>query len=52
MASDIPIVDDEADIRELVSGILEDEGLQDEARQGQRRGSARHRGAPAVFGHP
>src|SRR5262249_23482452 len=26
MASDIVIVDDEADIRELVSGILEDEG--------------------------
>jgi two-component system nitrogen regulation response regulator NtrX len=26
MASDILIVDDEADIRELVSGILEDEG--------------------------
>lgn len=28
MASDILIVDDEADIRELVSGILEDEGYQ------------------------
>ena len=27
MASDILIVDDEADIRELVSGILEDEGF-------------------------
>ena len=26
MASDILIVDDEADIRELMSGILEDEG--------------------------
>ena len=26
MASDILIVDDEADIRELISGILEDEG--------------------------
>ena len=26
MASDILIVDDEADIRELVGGILEDEG--------------------------
>mgnify|MGYP000751778884 CR=1 FL=1 len=26
MAADILIVDDEADIRELVSGILEDEG--------------------------
>ena len=26
MSSDILIVDDEADIRELVSGILEDEG--------------------------
>ena len=26
MASDILIVDDEADIRELVSGILQDEG--------------------------
>jgi DNA-binding NtrC family response regulator len=27
MAADILIVDDEADIRELVSGILEDEGF-------------------------
>ena len=27
MASDILIVDDEADIRELVAGILEDEGF-------------------------
>ena len=26
MASDILVVDDEADIRELVAGILEDEG--------------------------
>ena len=26
MASDILIVDDEADIRELIGGILEDEG--------------------------
>ena len=26
MASDILVVDDEADIRELISGILEDEG--------------------------
>ncbi|MEJ2118404.1 MAG: response regulator, partial [Alphaproteobacteria bacterium] len=26
MASDILIVDDEADIRELIAGILEDEG--------------------------
>jgi two-component system nitrogen regulation response regulator NtrX len=26
MASDILIVDDEADIRDLISGILEDEG--------------------------
>jgi len=26
MASDILIVDDEADIRELVAGILQDEG--------------------------
>src|SRR3979411_3399415 len=28
MASDILIVDDEADIRDLVAGILEDEGFQ------------------------
>ena len=34
MASDILIVDDEADIRELVSGILEDEGHKTQARQG------------------
>ncbi len=27
MASDILIVDDEADIRDLVAGILEDEGF-------------------------
>ena len=27
MASDILIVDDEADIRELVAGILDDEGF-------------------------
>ena len=27
MATDILIVDDEADIRELVAGILEDEGF-------------------------
>ena len=26
MASDILVVDDETDIRELISGILEDEG--------------------------
>ena len=34
MASDILIVDDEADIRELVSGILEDEGHKYKARKG------------------
>jgi two-component system, NtrC family, nitrogen regulation response regulator NtrX len=28
MAADILIVDDEADIRELVAGILEDEGFE------------------------
>ncbi|HEY1545678.1 MAG TPA: response regulator, partial [Xanthobacteraceae bacterium] len=28
MASDILIVDDEADIRELVAGILQDEGYE------------------------
>ena len=28
MASDILVVDDEADIRELVSGILDDEGYE------------------------
>ena len=31
MASDILIVDDEADIRELISGILEDEGHSERA---------------------
>ena len=52
MASDILIVDDEADIRELVAGILEDEGHRtrlakdsDEALQG-------HRGAAAAARHP
>ena len=49
MASDILIVDDEADIRELVSGILEDEGHStrlakdsDETLEGDR-GAASHR---------
>ena len=52
MASDILIVDDEADIRELVAGILQDEGHRtrlardcDEALEG-------HRGAPAAARHP
>ena len=35
MASDILIVDDEADIRELVAGILEDEGYRDAHRARQ-----------------
>ena len=35
MAADILIVDDEADIRELVSGILEDEGYRHPIRRQQ-----------------
>ena len=37
MASDILIVDDEADIRELVAGILQDEGYRHAHRARQRR---------------
>ena len=48
MASDILIVDDEADIRELVSGILEDEGYSHAHRAQFRRGAGRHRGAAAA----
>ncbi len=39
MAADILIVDDEADIRELVAGILEDEGHRTRAGARQRRGA-------------
>ena len=39
MAADILIVDDEADIRELVAGILQDEGYSDAHRAQQRRGA-------------
>ncbi len=39
MAAEILIVDDEADMRELISGILEDEGAPDTACARQRRSS-------------
>ena len=52
MASDILIVDDEADIRELVAGILQDEGYDDAHRARQRRGARRDRDAPAEPGVP
>ena len=44
MAADILIVDDEADIRELVAGILEDEGHGTRPRR-QRRGACGDRGS-------
>ncbi len=48
MAADILIVDDEADIRDLVAGILEDEGHQRAAGARQRRGAEGDRGAAAA----
>jgi two-component system nitrogen regulation response regulator NtrX len=36
MASDILVVDDEADIREIVSGILDDEGYETRTAARQR----------------
>ncbi len=48
MATDILIVDDEADIRELVSGILEDEGHGTRTAHGRRRGARRDREAAAA----
>ncbi len=46
MAHDILIVDDEADIRMLICGILKDEGYRD-ARGGQQRPRRWPRSAPA-----
>ena len=51
MAADILIVDDEADIRELVAGILEDEGHRTRWRATATRRCS-HRGAAAATGHP
>ena len=51
MAADILIVDDEADIRELVSGILQDEGYTRTAAR-QRRGACGDRRAAAQSGVP
>ena len=48
MAHDILIVDDEADIRMLIAGILEDEGYDDARGRRQRRGARRDPRAPAV----
>ena len=47
MTADILIVDDEADIRELVAGILQDEGYRRPHRARQRRCARRDRDAPA-----
>ena len=47
MAADILVVDDEADIRELVAGILDDEGHCDAHRRRQRQRARRDRRAPA-----
>ena len=52
MASDILIVDDEADIRELVAGILQDEGYQHPHGARQRQRAFGHRGAAAEPGVP
>ena len=51
MAADILIVDDEDDIRELVAGILEDEGHHAARRAEFRRGARGDRVAPAAA-HP
>ena len=48
MATDILIVDDEADIRELVSGILSDEGHGDAAPRNSDEALAADRGAAAA----
>ena len=48
MSTDILIVDDEADIRDLVAGILDDEGHRTPHGRQLRRGARRHRGAPAA----
>ena len=43
MSADILIVDDEADIRELVAGILDDEGHRSAHGRDIRRRARRHR---------
>ena len=50
MAADILVVDDEADIREIVAGILEDEGhgTRTAQRQRQRAGGDRRRARPSL----
>ena len=53
MAADILIVDDEADIRELVAGILEDEGYRcARLAQDSDAALADGRAAPALAHHP
>ena len=47
MASDILIVDDEADIRELVAGILQDEGYETRTARDSDSALGRDRDAPA-----
>ena len=47
MATDILIVDDEADIREIVAGILQDEGHGDAHRRRQRQRAGGDRRTPA-----
>ena len=52
MASDILIVDDEADIRELVSGILEDEGHKTRLAKDSDEALRASRGKAALARHP
>jgi two-component system nitrogen regulation response regulator NtrX len=49
MALEVLVVDDEADIRELVSGVLEDEGYGPHGCR-QQSDARRGRGAPPVDG--
>ncbi len=46
MSLDILVVDDERDIRELVAGVLEDEGYSTRRGGAERRGAGGDRGAP------
>ncbi len=52
MASDILIVDDEADIRELVAGILQDEGYGTRTARDSDDALDADRDAPAAPGLP
>ena len=51
MASDILIVDDETDIRELISGILEDEGHGTRLAKDSTEALGADRGAPPFADH-